>query len=105
MFIPQLTAFWHGLTETARSVFISIINSMPPSNQTIIIATDDNNQLIDGQLKTLFGRPWKDTFKIDLPIVDFFGFHQFFFFCNNKLKLLVFMLSPMTLSFAFFTLS
>ena len=32
---------------------------MPSSNQTIIIATDDN-QLIDGQLKTLFGRPWKE---------------------------------------------
>ena len=67
LFIPQLTAFWHGLTETARSVFVSIISSMPPSNQTIIIATNDNNQLIDGQLKALFGRPWKDTFKIDLP--------------------------------------
>ena len=60
MFIPQLTAFWHGLTETARSVFVSIINAMPSSNQTIIIATDDNNQLIDGQLKALFGRPWKE---------------------------------------------
>ena len=33
---------------------------MPSSNQTIIIATDDNNQLIDGQLKALFGRPWKE---------------------------------------------
>ena len=70
LFIPEIDSFWAGLTETSRAVFMSIINAIPPSNQTFLLATSDNALNISPQLKSLFMKPWKDTFTIEKPDRD-----------------------------------
>jgi hypothetical protein len=67
IYFPKICELWSGLPETGKSVLISSLESIPPSQGTLLIATNDKQQQIPLQLSKLFDRPWKDRFTVELP--------------------------------------
>ncbi|NWI74815.1 ATAD2 protein, partial [Dryoscopus gambensis] len=68
VYVPQISSWWETVGPTLRSVFITLLQSIPRFTPVLLLATS-NVQLRDlpEEIKTLFNNEYEEVFRIPRP--------------------------------------